>query len=84
MSGGMSSGSRGGASKSRTRALQDRCKKFGTKASARVGRGLQQLNFTDTRRERVRIFCDVAEEFFNGYKLRLPNSAVFADYQSTI
>jgi integrase len=37
-------------------------------------------NFTDTRRERVRTFSDVADEFFNGYKLRLPNSAVFADY----
>jgi hypothetical protein len=37
-------------------------------------------NFTDIRRERVRIFSDVADEFFNGYRLRLPNSAVFADY----
>jgi integrase len=37
-------------------------------------------NFTDIRRERVRAFSDVADEFFNGYKLRLPNSAVFADY----
>jgi integrase len=37
-------------------------------------------NFTDTRRERVRTFSDMADEFFNGYKLRLPNSAVFADY----
>src|SRR5664279_993937 len=37
-------------------------------------------NFTDVRRERVRTFNDVADEFFNGYKLRLPNSAVFADY----
>jgi integrase len=37
-------------------------------------------NFTDIRRERVRTFGDLADEFFNGYKLRLPNSAVFADY----
>ena len=37
-------------------------------------------NFTDTRHERVRTVSDVADEFFNGYKLRLPNSAVFADY----
>jgi len=37
-------------------------------------------NFTDTRHERIRIFSDVADEFFNGYKLRLPKSAVFADY----
>jgi integrase len=37
-------------------------------------------NFTDIRRERVRTFSDVADEFFNGYRLRLPNSAVFADY----
>ena len=37
-------------------------------------------NFTDIRRERVRTFSDVADEFFSGYKLRLPKSAVFADY----
>jgi hypothetical protein len=37
-------------------------------------------NFTDTRHERVRTFSDVIDEFFIGYKLRLPNSAVFADY----
>ena len=37
-------------------------------------------NFTDTRQERIRVFSEVAEEFFKGYKLRLPNSAVFADY----
>ena len=29
-------------------------------------------NLTDTRHERVRTFSDVADEFFNGYKLRLP------------
>jgi hypothetical protein len=29
-------------------------------------------NFTDIRRERVRTFSDVADEFFSGYKLRLP------------
>ena len=37
-------------------------------------------NFTDTRHERVRTFSEVADEFFNGYKLRLPDSAVFAKY----
>ncbi len=37
-------------------------------------------NFTDTRHERVRTFNEVADEFFNGYKLRLPDSAVFAKY----
>jgi len=37
-------------------------------------------NSTDTRHERVRTFSDVAGEFFNGYKLRLPDSAVFAKY----
>jgi integrase len=35
---------------------------------------------TDTRHERIRAFSEVAVEFFNGYKLRLPDSAVFADY----
>ena len=37
-------------------------------------------NFTDTRHERIRVFGEVATEFYEGYKLRLPNSAVFADY----
>ncbi len=37
-------------------------------------------NFTDVRHERIRTFSEVADEFFNGYKLRLPDSAVFADY----
>lgn len=37
-------------------------------------------NFTDTRRERIRSFGDLADEFFTGYKLRLPDSATFAEY----
>ena len=37
-------------------------------------------NIIDVRHERIRTFRDMAEEFFNGYKLRLPDSAVFADY----
>ena len=37
-------------------------------------------NFTDVRHERIRAFSEVATEFFNGYKLRLPDSAVFAEY----
>lgn len=37
-------------------------------------------NFTDTRHERIRAFDEVAEDFFDGYKLRLPDSAVFAEY----
>ena len=37
-------------------------------------------NFTDVRQERIRPFSEVANEFFNGYKLRLPDSTVFADY----
>jgi integrase len=35
-------------------------------------------NFTDRRRERVRTFSDMADEFFDAYKLRLPQSVVFA------
>jgi integrase len=37
-------------------------------------------NVSDVRRERIRSFEEIADEFFLGYKLRLPNSAVFADY----
>ncbi|MGD0904851.1 MAG: site-specific integrase [Terracidiphilus sp.] len=37
-------------------------------------------NFTDQRHERIRTFGDMAEEYFAAYKLRLPQSAVFAEY----
>jgi len=37
-------------------------------------------NFIDTRQERIRTFSDMAEEYFNSYKLRLPQSARFAEY----
>ena len=37
-------------------------------------------NFADNRHERIRTFNEVATEFYDGYKLRLPDSAVFADY----
>ena len=37
-------------------------------------------NFTDTRHERVRTFSDMAEEYLDSYKLRLPQSARFAEY----
>ena len=37
-------------------------------------------NFTDLRHERIRTFSDMAEEFFTAYKLRLPQSVVFAGY----
>ena len=37
-------------------------------------------NFTDQRHERVRTFGDMADEHFAAYKLRLPQSAVFAEY----
>ena len=37
-------------------------------------------NIADQRRERVRTFRDIAEDFFDGYKIRLPDSATFADY----
>jgi hypothetical protein len=37
-------------------------------------------NVTDVRHERIRSFRDVADDFFDGYKLRLPQSASFAAY----
>jgi integrase len=37
-------------------------------------------NFTDLRHERIRTFSDMADEFFAAYKLRLPQSVVFAGY----
>jgi integrase len=37
-------------------------------------------NFTDQRHERIRTFSEMADEFFAAYKLRLPQSAVFAGY----
>jgi len=59
-------------------------------ASKTVAKGAEQTrkrelqegfnNFTDVRHERIRTFSALADEFFNGYKLRLPQSAVFADY----
>jgi hypothetical protein len=37
-------------------------------------------NITDQRRERIRTFREMAEDFFDGYKIRLPDSATFAEY----
>jgi integrase len=37
-------------------------------------------NISDQRHERIRTFRDMAEEFFKGYKVRLPDSATFAEY----
>ncbi len=37
-------------------------------------------NITDQRRDRVRTFRDMAEDFYDVYKLRLPDSATFAQY----
>jgi integrase len=37
-------------------------------------------NFTDLRHERIRTFSDMADEYFDAYKLRLPQSARFAEY----
>jgi hypothetical protein len=37
-------------------------------------------SFIDTRQERIRTFGDMAEEYFKSYKLRLPQSARFAQY----
>jgi len=37
-------------------------------------------NFTDLRHERIRTFSDMADQYFDAYKLRLPQSARFAEY----
>src|ERR1700739_4654956 len=37
-------------------------------------------NVSDVRRERVRAMGEIADEFFEEYKLRLPQSATFAEY----
>jgi integrase len=37
-------------------------------------------NVSDTRHERIRTFNEVATDFYDGYKLRLPDSATFAEY----
>ena len=37
-------------------------------------------NVSDVRRERVRAIGEIADEFFEEYKLRLPQSATFAEY----
>lgn len=37
-------------------------------------------NVSDVRRERVRVMGEIADEFFEEYKLRLPQSATFAEY----
>ena len=37
-------------------------------------------NFADNRRERIRTIADLADEYLTAYKLRHPQSAVFAEY----
>ena len=37
-------------------------------------------NFADLRQERIRTFSDKAEEYFGASKIRLPQSARFAEY----
>jgi integrase len=37
-------------------------------------------NVADSRRERIRTFAALADEFFDSYKLRLPDSQSFAEY----
>ena len=37
-------------------------------------------NVTDQRRDRVRTFRDMADDFYTGYQVRLPDSATFAEY----
>ena len=79
MFGGMSSGLRDGASANPQKS-----------PSKTVAKGAEQKrkreleagfnNFTDLRHERIRTFSDMADEYFAAYKLRLPQSAVFAEY----
>jgi hypothetical protein len=59
-------------------------------ASKTVAKGAEQRrkreleqgfnDITDVRRERVRTFGDLADEYLENYKLRLPQSAVYAEY----
>jgi integrase len=37
-------------------------------------------NYADQRQERIRTFAEMADEYFDSYKLRLPHSARFAEY----
>jgi hypothetical protein len=37
-------------------------------------------NVTDQRQERIRTFRDMADDCFSGYKIRLPDSASYAEY----
>jgi integrase len=37
-------------------------------------------NFADQRQERIRSFAEMADEYFDAYKLRLPHSTCFAEY----
>jgi integrase len=37
-------------------------------------------NFADLRQERIRTFTEMADDYFDAYKLRLPHSARFAEY----
>jgi hypothetical protein len=37
-------------------------------------------NITDQRRERIRTSNYMADDFFTAYKIRLPDSATFAEY----
>jgi|SRR5579862_6205678 len=37
-------------------------------------------NIADQRQERIRTFRDMADDFFKGYKIRLPDSATYAEY----
>jgi integrase len=68
------------------RRVQESTKSTSKTIAARAGqdrrRELEKRfnNFADNRHERIRSFSEVATEFYDGYKLRLPDSAVFADY----
>jgi integrase len=59
--------------------IEDRCQRRREESQTRTGRGGFN-NITDQRRERVRTFRDMAEDFYDAYKLRLPDSATFAEY----
>ena len=36
-------------------------------------------NFADQRQERIRSFAEMADQYFDAYKLRLPHSTCFAE-----
>jgi hypothetical protein len=64
------------------RRIRESSKTAAKNAEQKHKRELEQgfNNFADLRQERIRTFSDFAEEYFDVYKLRLPQSARFAEY----